>query len=315
MVDRILVFGLFVTTCGCHGPSTNLPTFPAPAVGQQLMIGPFDVPTEIQLCRTVKLDNDEPVAVNRIQVVMAQGSHHFILFRSREDFPDQVFNCWGTVNFDDWEFLMDVNKAGGADWTLDEGQAFVMRPHQQIMMQSHFLNAVGGSVQSPNGGYAFANLYEVPLAKVQHPLYGQFTVDTRINIPPQAYYTTNRTCTFTTSVSLVAMTGHFHARGLEFAVSRTYDGTLMDQIYDSTSWDSPVFELFHPARELIGFDEGVNFSCSYFNYTNDPIGWGGHAEVQEHCNLFFQFYYSYPEEAPDGAKPNPLRCREGSGGW
>ena len=35
---------------------------------------------------------------------------------------------------------------------------------------------------------------------------------------------------------------------------------------------------------------------------------GGHADVQEHCNLFFQYYIN--DEAQ-----GPLGCEEGSGGW
>ena len=307
---------LLVSACGGSSSQTSDQTLPVylsvPERGEQLSIGPFDVPsgTEVQICRTLKMSNTEAVGVNRLQVSLAQGSHHFILFRSNKDFPDEVFPCWGTVNFDDWEFMIDVNKSGGEDWQLADGQAFVLQPNQQIMIQSHFVNAT--TVQSPKGGMALVNMFEVD-PNVAHPLHGMFTVDTRINIPPHSAYTTSRACTFDQTVYLAAMTGHFHARGLEFSVNRFRDNVLMpEQIYDSKSWDSPNFEIFpQPSDVFNTFDDGVEFTCSYFNNTDNTIGWGGHADVQEHCNLFFQYYF-YNESDP---KNKPMTCKEGSGGW
>src|SRR5262249_12639210 len=137
----VLLSAVGLLAFGCDAPP---PASTVPPGALRLQMGPFSVlpagsPTiaggtstgEVPLCRTLKLDNDEPIAVNRIDVKMNVGSHHFILFRSDTDVPDDLFLCWGTVNFDQWEFMMDVNRSGGEDWQLDDGQAFVLRPHQQ----------------------------------------------------------------------------------------------------------------------------------------------------------------------------------------
>ncbi len=282
-----------------------------PAQGEQVVIGPFNVPpgAEVQLCRTLKLSNTEEVGVNRLQVAMSHGSHHFILFRSDQDFPDQIFPCWGTVNFDDWQFIEDVNKSGGNDWTIADGNGFVFKPHQQIMVQSHFVNAT--TVQSPYGGMALLNIYEVPKSQIAHQLHGMFTVDTNINIPPHSSYSTHRTCTFSDTVYLAAMTGHFHARGKTFSVWRNRDQQNEEMLYQSQSWDSPPFEVFPSTTEVFNaLDDGVQFQCDFFNPTDNWIGWGGHADVQEHCNLFFQYYFF------DGNDNKPgLTCTQGTGGW
>ena len=267
-------------------------------------MGPFDVVPggEVQLCRTLKLSNDKPMGVNRLQVSMAPGSHHFILFRSKKDFPDQVFPCWGTVNFDDWDFMMDVNQAGGADWQLPGGpdgqQGFILDPHQQIMVESHFVNA--SIVKSPDGGKAYLNLYEMPKEQVVHELHGMFTVNSRLNLPPKSDYTSSRLCTFSSTVKIVAMTGHFHQRGTRFEVDHVLDTVYPSaptlpspMIYESTSWDAPVFQIYDQPL-LVNSDESLKFSCSYYNETDQPIGFGGHADVQEHCNLFFQYYMLNP---------------------
>ena len=288
--------------------------FPPPSVGEQIAFGPFDVAAgkEVQLCRTVKLSNTEQLGANRLNVKLNTGSHHFILFKARDNqsFPDQTFPCWGTVNFEDWEFLMDVNKTGGYDWQLPDGQGFVLEPHQQIMIQSHYVNAT--TVQTPAGGLAYLNIHEVPRSHVVHELHGMFTVNTRLAIPPRQAYSSDRNCSFSRGVYIVAMTGHFHARGTLFEVNKE-NATLgnMGEIYHSESWDSPVFKIFQdPLLVNGGGEEGVHFACSYYNDTDQQIGFGGHADVQEHCNLFFQYY-----NLQEGTQEAPLTCAEGSGGW
>src|SRR5262249_6892804 len=79
------------------------------------------------------------------------------------------------------------------------------------------------------------------------------------------------------------------------------------EVYRSDNWDAPFFKVFDPPL-YVGLNEGVRFTCTYFNETNDVIGFGGHADVQEHCNLFFPYY--------DGnAQQRPFACGEGSCGW
>jgi hypothetical protein len=335
---------LLVLVAGCAPDPTPRPELlpvtlqldPPPVdQGMQVAFGPFAVPqgTEVQLCRTMKLPNDQPAAINRLQLAMNVGSHHFIIFRSSKalddagDVPDEVFPCWGTVNFDDWEFVMDVNKAGGNDWQLGDGQAFMMKPHQQIMIQAHFVNAT--TVQAPVGGMALLNLWEMPPELVTHKLYGLFSVDTDISIPPNSPYTTHRLCTFDHGVYMVAMTGHFHARGLSFLVDLNIQGDdyyrpptgapiLYDELYKSTNWDSPLFEVFDPPMRFgNGASYGVDFTCNYYNGTDQTIGWGGHADVQEHCNLFMQYYNDPEDKDPFTGIPydGPIHCVQGSGGW
>lgn len=329
----------FVLAVGaCSNPPSPVDTGPAPLLeppepgkGYQVNFGPFDVTkrTEVQLCRTLKLPNDQPIAVDRLQVKMSTGSHHFILFRSEKDFPDNVFPCWGTVNFDDFDFMLDVNASGGYDWKLEDSpgdvQGFVLRPHQQIMIQSHYVN--GSSVETPDGGMSSLNLYTRPASELTHEVRGLFTVNTKIAIPPHSTYATPpKKCTPSADIQIVAMTGHFHARGRVFSVDHMALGdaynnlpdTVEAPLYQSQSWDSPPFKIFTGAESqyaVIGYGtQAVQFQCTYDN--TDPngntydmtVGFGGHADVQEHCNLFLQYYRL------DG-KNEPVYCTEGSGGW
>ena len=328
---RCCVLLLAAAGCSASLPPDQVPLLDPPANGVQINFGPFAVPNydqspndpgvvkgEVQLCRTLKLPNDQPLAVNRINVAMNQGSHHFIIFRSTTDFPDEIFPCWGTVNFDDWEFVEDVNRTGGNDWTLSPGQAFVFQPHQQIMIQAHFVNA--SQVKAPLGGMVTTNLYATDLATVEHQLHGLFTVNTAISIPPGGMYTTPmRKCTFSNTAYVTSMTGHFHQRGTLFDVHEFHKGAMIKtglympdldegQIYQSTNWDSPPFKIFDPPLQIAADHQGVMFQCSYQNDSDMTVGWGGHADSQEHCNLFLQYY----DTVDDGPL---LGCSEGGGGW
>jgi hypothetical protein len=271
------------------------------------VIGPFQVPQgqEVQLCRTLKLPNDQPIALHEIQARKTLGSHHLILFKSDLDLPDQMFDCWGVINFDMFQFVADVQQKEELDWTLPDGHAIILAPHQQIMLQSHYVNAT--TVQTPQEALSFVNLDTMPIDQVTNKVGSMFTVNTNIYIPPHSGFQNQRDCVFNQQVNLVGMTGHFHARGLSFIVDALdFFKTPREQIYESDDWNSPPFQTWDPPLEQ---PYGIRFSCSYFNDTDQPIVWGAHADTQEHCNLFFHYT---PLEA--GADPS-LVCKNGSGGW
>jgi Copper type II ascorbate-dependent monooxygenase, C-terminal domain len=321
---------LLVAGCGQLPPSSsgpdNRPLLPAPDRGVQLSIGPFDVPAgqEIQICQTLKLSNDEPMAINRIQMAKRTGSHHTILFTSDMDVPDQTFMCWGTVNFDDWHFMVD-SQSEDFDWTLPEGKAYVLKPHQQIMIQAHYQNAT--HTQSPQGGYVTTNLYATNMidpTDIKDTARGMFTVNRRIDLPPNSHGVTfTRDCIFNQNAYVFGIYGHFHSRGRKFTVDyMNSEGYMMQHLYQSLDWENMQF-LELPSQEipgdgqngvLVAATEALRFSCTYDNDTNNEIVFGSHADVQEHCNLFFHYALQDPTYAP--VEPGTLlTCTNGSGSW
>jgi hypothetical protein len=283
-------------------------TLAPPTQGFQLTMGPFAVPLgeEVQLCRTLKLTNDQPVAVHEFTSQHTLGSHHQIVFASDLDFPDQDFPCWGTINFDNWKFLVDFQQKQDTSWTLPDGDAIILNPHQQLMIQSHFVNAT--TVKTPIAGFSVYNLGLMPMDQVKNRVAGIFTVNTNVDIPPHSSFVNQRDCLFNQPVELIAMTGHFHARGTDFRVWNLdqQHNPIGDPIYDGLNWDNEPFLTWEPG--LLA-QSGLRFSCTYFNDTDNTILWGAHADVQEHCNLFFQYRPMF-----EGAAP-ALTCKNGSGGW
>jgi hypothetical protein len=299
---------LAVLAGACGGSSSGVqPLLPKPENGYQVVIGPFQVPAghEVQLCQTLKLPNDQPVALHEIEAAKTLGSHHLILSKSDLDLPDQTFDCWGVTNWEEFQFVADVQQKLDLDWTLPDGHAIILQPHQQLMIQAHYVNAT--TVQTPDEGLAFMNLYTMPMEQVTNKVGSMFTVNTNIYIPPHSGFTNHRNCLFSQQVNLVGMTGHFHARGLTFDVDQLdFFQKPTQQIYQNTDWNDANFQTWD---DPIFTPYGIQFSCTYFNDTDQAITWGAHADVQEHCNLFFHYTPREP-----GVDPS-LVCKNGSGGW
>ena len=76
----------------------TLPEFEAlspPENGLQLHLGPFEVEPQFEreLFYFTELDTTDPVYVNKVEIAMAPGSHHFILYT----YDDDLFNSGGSL--------------------------------------------------------------------------------------------------------------------------------------------------------------------------------------------------------------------------
>ena len=318
MIKRKWELALLLSiACGCTGESIvgttvdpNAP--PAPSDGLQVSLGHFNVPpgTEVQLCRTMKLPNSDPLFINRIEILHEmEGLHHAAIFRSSQSYDDQIFPCWETLS-PDWTMVARTNWAGNFDWSFPNA-VFEFDPHQQILILAHFVNAT--TVQAPKGGQVYFNLHEtsdgsLPVA------HAMMVSNTRISIAPHSAYTINENCTFDQSVYVIGLVGQFNARGIELSAARLdASQQIGEQIYDDLNWDSPPYaDLLGDSVHglLIPAGEGLALTCKYFNNTNQDIGWGIHADTQEQCDLLV--YYTNVD--PDVSTPLACQASQG-GGW
>jgi hypothetical protein len=288
-----------------------------PSQGLQLTIGPFNVPAggEVQLCRTMKLPNIATILVNRITTKSSQGSYQTDLFVSEKAYEDQVFSCWGVLP-PDWQLAASAAHSGGSDWILPDA-AFVLQPHQQVMLRSHYVNA--STIRTPNGGMVWMNLYTTtdPTLVSAH---ATALINTNILIPPRDSFTTSKICTVSSPIDVFALSGHFNMRGTHFTVDHLDpDGKELNSgpLYQSDIWDTWLLTAVSgdgPHGQRFSPGDGLRFTCSYYNETEQQIGFGGHADVQERCDL--DVYYSRPDEPLGSGVFDPRSmCAEGSGGW
>ena len=303
---------------------------PATGQGFQLAAAPFDVPSgaEVQRCYffTVPGTGTDPVWISRTVAAQNPGSHHLNVFRVKTvealdgkdgDVVDGG-ECWRSANWATWPLVTNSQESTAGhnvvDWALPDGVAHRFVPGEKLMLQTHYVNAA--TQHTPGRGKALINFHRYPGAGTPMELGTVFATNQNIRVCPGD---TNRafstTCKFAkTPVTIIAANGHFHSRGSRFEIGAV-DATntqIGPMFYTSTTWDEPPF-----SRDLgivVPALGGIDYTCSYnyqrplracANAKNDCqpadgtcsdatasccISFGGHVEVQEHCNAFVYYY-------------------------
>ncbi len=303
---------------------------PAAGTGFQLATDSFDVPsgTEDQRCYffTVPGTGTTPLWVDRIVATQNPGSHHLNVFRVASVQPLTGKNgdvvdggqCWTSSNWADWPLVFnDQESVAGnnlVDWTLPTGVAHKFTPGELLMLQIHYVNATTQSTPGHGKGLVNFNFYAGSDTPME--LGTLFATNQNIRIcPGDEGKSFSTTCRFAkTPVTIAAANGHFHSRGMEFDIGAVdaMNNPMGSSFYTSTEWNEPPFlDNLNVAIPVMG---GISWSCEY-NYSKPAaacadtkgncapvangcadasstccIGFGGHVEVQEHCNAFIYYY-------------------------
>ncbi len=269
---------------------------PPPGKGVQMVIGPLDVKPgeEWQKNFYLKLPSDQPLDVFRVEIKMNVGSHHFNLFKSdKEDIPDgTVEDSFDNLHWESWDLFVD-SQVPDFTWELPKGVAVHFEPHQQLDLQLHYANT---EIQKTLTGHAKAivNLWAAEPGSVKEYTGGIFAQDRKLALPPHAESSWTAQCDFPQDLKLLVMTGHFHSRGKEMHIYRKRaDGSRGEEIYSSTNWNEPPEKIF---TDPIPFKqgEGIIWTSTYVNNTDNIIGFGPHNQYQEHSNVFAFYYPSLP---------------------
>lgn len=293
------------TSWGCSsddpaapGDSTADVTLAPPPAGQgfQVAIGPFDAPAgeEVQKNYYQKLPITEDVYVTKIEFKFNTGSHHMNIFKSDSiNVPDHVENTFNAIAWESWD-MVAASQKGDFTWTLPAGVAIKLNAAQQMIFQTHYVNA--GTQKTPNGrGKVMVNFWTTDKKNVTSVVGAVFSNNRVVKIPP---FTSATYCKvippFKQDVKMLLMTGHFHSRGKTFTVGH-WDGTkLIDTIYQSPNWDEPPILQF-PTPLTIKAGDSLAYITTFENKTEDEIKFGPHVEYEEHANLF-AFYYPGPAD-------------------
>lgn len=268
----------------------------------------FDVPpgTEQQRCWRFRLPSATDMEVVRYEVAYNSGSHHMNLFRVLPSVEPSVtlepetgiegsgVPCFNAVNFAAYDLVVG-SQSQTLNWQLPPGIAYRLHGHTSMLLQSHFVN---GATQSTVGNRAvvLVNLWtaENPATITNH-LGSMFANNRSINLPPRQMSEFTTRCVLPAGGTFVALTGHFHSRGQQFAVNSSMDGVMPGaEIYRSTTWAEPPFRTLD-TPVTVPANGGLFYTCDFFNPTDFPITFGPHVEFEEHCNLFAYYYPSDPD--------------------
>ncbi len=265
-----------------------------PARGVQIDVTAAAIPdgTEETACHYLKMPSDVDFDVDRIQMAVSGGSHHIHLYRPFDpsyQVPDGVETCNKAVDFDVWE-LVAATQLPRSDWQLPEGVAYHFRAGEQLLVQTHFVNV--GSLETRGDGHVLMNLNEAMPGTVKYYGGSLFGQDRDVLVPPHSNPTESADCKFPNPITIMAMTGHYHFRGRRFTTDvLDADGNVGAEIYHHEGYNDPLFQTYDgPDAPRFAAGEGLRWSCSWENPSDDTFEFGPFTDTNEHCNLF-AFYY------------------------
>jgi copper type II ascorbate-dependent monooxygenase-like protein len=264
---------------------------PPPSQGVQLAVTADPVPRgqEETSCHYLKLPSDVDFDVDRFQIAVTGGSHHVHLYRpydSTLDIPDGSEVCNKAVDFNTWELVV-ATQLRHADWELPTGVAYHFRAHEQLLMQTHFVNV--GSLETVGRGKVLMNLNAAEAGSVTAHAGAMFGQNKDVFVAAHTNPTADAECVFPKAIQLMAETGHYHFRGREFQTFLWDNGVRGDRIYDYQGYDDPPFTVHSPPIAFAP-GQGVQWECYWENTTDTDFPFGPFTATNEHCN-WFAFYY------------------------
>jgi hypothetical protein len=216
-------------------------------------------------------------------VLFPAGSHHVHIYRSSEPVADAVYDCFKGIDWQKWSLVLGA-QTKPMDWKLPEGVTVELEPHQQLLVQIHWLNTTEEAVNE-KVDIKFHTTEE----SVEH-LGVLFGVNQRIDLAPGQRTRVEHFCQLPQGAKLHAMMGHFHSHGQDYRVTEKLAGAASGQeLYFSPDEPQFEFKMWSPAHE-VQKGAGLQYECGFFNWTGNRLTWGSDTSSQEHCNM--TAYYS-----------------------
>jgi hypothetical protein len=285
---------------------------PKPAAGEgfQMTLDKFDVAPnfERELFVRKQMGNNETVYVNRVQIKMRPGSHHFILydFRNKNILPSlnqvrDIRNPDGTNNFATiLQMSNHIFGFGGAEASIDDvfpaGTAVEVPAGASFDMNSHYFNKSAKSIP----GEVSINLFTTPKNQVKNVVR---VLDLGINSTTKLRLPAKQRTVITedfivgrdislglnkTQAKVVTLFSHTHKLGEKFEIiikGGSQDGKV---VYSTDNWEHPLKIKFDKPL-ILNRGEGLTSRITYNNYTDRVVTFGLTSE--DEMGIIFGYYY------------------------
>ena len=286
--------------------SITYPKFEALAIpnsnqGLQLILPTFEVAPnfERELFYYKAVGNKEPLLVNRVEIKMRAGSHHFILYGFEANTPAAVIPRP--------EVIRDLREPNGAynfanvltmgyhvfwagtqtpyhNYTFPEGTALEIPANFYFDMNSHYVNK--GATPIP--GEVSVNLYTVPASQVRRKVSVINWGNNSLNLPPNQRTTATRTFRVNKRTVIVSLTSHMHKLGEKFVIKIAGGARNGEVVYTANDWEHP--DILNFAQPIIlNAGEGLTSEITYNNTTSRTVRFGLTSE--DEMGIIFGYYY------------------------
>jgi hypothetical protein len=272
----------------------GIPVLDPPAEGEGFQVAMFGTAppnAESWLCSVYDLPTTEAAAVNSVQFLQNEGTHHMTLSTTAfSDTPLEPGDYECADIYADTTVMEDVvmmfGNQGEAEGTLTlpEGVAANLPAGIQVMQEIHYVNPTTEEVPL----YSYLNAYTIPQDEVVSGIWGGSVRDENIAIPAGAsQHTEWSRCLMSEDVEVQFLASHTHARATEFTIA-PYDGTAVgDVFYTNDDWHDPRITQYNPGL-VVPAGQGFEFTCTWDNESDAEVNYGLSA-TDEMCNMAVVF--------------------------
>ena len=281
-----------------------------PENGIQIHLEPFYIweNNEREIFYYTPLDTSNDIYIKQIEISMAPGSHHFILY-TFDNIPNtylpnafelrDLHNQNGDYNNSQFLTMSFHQFIAGTqlpytNYAMPDGVALRMSNDYGFDINSHYLNYSDSSYY----GEVYANIHLVDANQVEH-IADIFQLNNQDLYLPAAEITTIESSYMfnsnwgnmpnnTESISIFQLFSHAHELMVRFDVE--YIGGELDGqlIYTALDWEHPpILELDPPL--VISNEEGLKLIVTYNNFRDQDVEYGFFS-TDEMMILFGHFY-------------------------
>lgn len=292
----------------------QIPAFaplPKPANGIQLRVGPFEVPAnhDREIFSYVPLNNAPDIFIDRVEMAMRPGSHHFLLNTFQKNTPPfyipqpQVIRDIRDANgnyilenvlpMQYHDFLVGTQWPR-LDYHFPPGIALRLPAGTGIDLNSHYANRSTAIIP----GEAYANLHFADPAKITNVAEILSLNNTDISLPPQKVTTLTKVFTFSEPRHIFQLFSHAHEHMTEFKVEVVGGPRHGEVVYVAYDWEHPPILKIDPPLVLEA-GQGLKLSTTYNNWTTRTLRFG--LLSQDEMMILFGYFYK-PSTTAVGTK-------------
>lgn len=273
-----------------------------PADGIQFHLGPFEVAAnfEREFMYFAPVGTQEDLIVDRVEISMRPGSHHFIMYTYQASTPSSTIPPFDTYRdlrdpsgayiWANLTALQYQNFVAGTQWPL-MNYSFppgigVRIPHfGGLDLNSHYVNRT----DTPIEGEIYANLHFADPAELNHVASILWLNHDQFQLPPRQVTTLERTFTFNQQTHIIQLFSHAHEHLEEFRAYVIGGARSGELIYFTLDWEHPpILELNPPLTLEAG--ESIMIAATYNNWTDRTITFG--LRSVDEMMMLFGYYYT-----------------------
>ena len=297
-----------------------------PENGLQIHLGPFEIlpQQETEFFYYTALTNEEEKFINRVEIEMRTGSHHFILYTYPENFPiyleegeeRYLRNTDGSYNESvlsimPYQIFLTGTQTPQLDITFPDNVGLRLPANTYVDQNTHYLNYTDEAYI----GEVYTNLHfmDNPPQYVAEIL--QLNVVDELYLPPMDTTTIEKIFMFedildvynldqasVNSIDVFQLFSHAHEKMITFEVFYIDENLDEKQIYFTDDWEHPPINCYGQSyynqpgcsggsdeNIQILEGEGLRLSATYYNPTNQALEFG-FLSTDEMMILFGYFY-------------------------